>query len=39
MFKANFTYGIDIDSWDLDKNNVICIDLGVNNFFMLVISE
>ena len=39
MFKANFTYEIEVEPWDLDKNNVMGIDLGVNNFAAIVTSE
>ena len=39
MFKANFTYQEEKDSWDLDKDNVMGIDLGVNNFATLVTTE
>ena len=39
MFKANFTYEIVIEAWNLDKNNVMGIDLGVNNFATIVTSE
>ena len=39
MFKANFTYQEEKDSWDLDKDNVMGIYLGVNNFATLVTTE
>ena len=39
MFKANFTYEEPKDSWDLNKDNVMGIDLGVNNFATIVTSE
>ena len=39
MFKANFTYEIEVEPWNLDENNVMGIDLGVNNFAAIVISE
>ena len=29
VFKANFTYQEEIDPWDLDKENVMGIDVGV----------
>ena len=29
MFKANFTYEMEIEPWDLNENNVMGIDLGV----------
>ena len=32
MFKANFTYQEEKEPCDLDKNKVMGIDLGVNNF-------
>ena len=39
MFKANFTYEIEVEPWDLNENNVMGIDLGVNNFAAIVTSE
>ena len=39
MFKANFTYEMEIEPWDLNENNVMGIDLGVNNFATIVTSE
>ena len=39
MFKANFTYEIEVEPWNLDENNVMGIDLGVNNFAAIVTSE
>ena len=39
MFKANFTYEIEVEPWDLNENNVMGIDLGVNNFATIVTSE
>ena len=39
MFKANFTYQIEKEPWVLDKDKVMGIDLGVNNFATLVTSE
>jgi len=36
MFKANFTYKVEKEHWVLDKDNVIGIDLGVNNFATLL---
>ena len=39
MFKANFTYKLVKEPWDLDKSNVMSIDLGVNNFATVVTSE
>lgn len=36
MFKSNFTYEIEVEPWDLDKNNVMGIDLGVNIFVTIV---
>ena len=39
MFKANFTYQEEIDPLDLDKDKVMGIDLGVNNFATIVTSE
>lgn len=39
MFKANFTYQEKKDSWDLNKDNVMGIDLGVNNFATVVTTE
>ena len=39
MFKANFTYEMEVEPWDLNENNVMGIDLGVNNFAAIVTSE
>ncbi len=39
MFKANFTYQIEKEPLGLDKDNVMGIDLGVNNFATLVTTE
>ena len=39
MFKANFTYEIEVEPWNLNENNVMGIDLGVNNFAAIVTSE
>ena len=39
MFKANFTYQVEKEPLGLDKENVMGIDLGVNNFATLVTSE
>jgi len=39
MFKANFTYKVEKEPWDLDKNKVMGIDLGVNNFATVVTTE
>ena len=39
MFKANFTYKVEKEAWDLDKDHVMGIDLGVNNFATVVTSE
>ena len=39
MFKANFTYEIEVKPWNLNENNVMGIDLGVNNFAAIVTSE
>lgn len=39
MFKANFTYEIEKDPLDLDKEKFMGIDLGVNNFATIVTSE
>ena len=39
MFKANFTYQIEKEPLGLDKDNVMGIDLGVNNFATLVKTE
>ena len=39
MFKANFTYKVKKEPLDLDKENVMGIDLGVNNFATVVTSE
>ena len=39
MFKANFTYKVKKEPLDLDKDNVMGIDLGVNNFATVVTSE
>ena len=39
MFKANFTYQEEIDSWDLNKDMVMGIDLGVNNFAAIATTE
>ena len=39
VFKANFTYQEYIDPWDLDKDKVMGIDLGVNNFAAIVTTE
>ena len=39
MFKANFTYQEEIDPWNLDKEKVMGIDVGVNNFVTIVTTE
>jgi len=39
MFKANFTYHVEKDFGDLDKDNVKGMDLGVNNFATVVTTE
>ena len=39
MFKANFTYEMEVEPLDLNENNVMGIDLGVNNFAAIVTSE
>ena len=39
MFKANFTYQIEKEPLGLDKDKVMGIDLGVNNFATLVTTE
>ena len=36
MFKANFTYQIEKEPLDLDKDKVMGIDIGVNNFATIV---
>ena len=37
--KPIFTYEEEVDSWDLERDNVMGIDLGVNNFATFVTSE
>ena len=39
MFKANFTYEMEKKPWYLDKEKVMSIDLGVNNFTTIVTTE
>ncbi|MBR0471841.1 MAG: transposase [Methanosphaera sp.] len=39
MFKANFTYQAEKEPLGLDKDNVMGIDLGVNNFATVVTTE
>ena len=39
MFKANFTYEMEKEPWFLDKEKVMGIDLGVNNFATIVTTE
>jgi len=39
MFKVNFTYHVEKDFEDLDKDNVRSMDLGVNNFVTVVTTE
>ena len=39
MFKANFTYPVKKKPCDLDKNKVMGIDLGVNNFATIATTE
>ena len=39
MFKANFTYEAQKYPLDLDKDKVMGIDLGVNNFTTIVTTE
>ena len=39
MFKANFTYQIEKEPLDLDKDKVMGIDIGVNNFATIVTTE
>ena len=39
MFKANFTYQEEKEPCDLDKNKVMGIDLGVNNFVAIATTE
>ena len=33
------TYEEEVDPWDLENDNVMCINLGVNNFATVVTSE
>ena len=39
MFKANFTYQVKKEPWNLENDNVMGIDLGVNNFATVVTTE